>query len=136
LRAAMMKAEFSSLRGGFKFNTNHYPIQDFYLVKVAKRPDGKVRDPDRQEGVRELRRPPTQGLHDEVRHAALLRARSGHASRLLPPRVKRPKSHPNPRFGCSRRAPRSRPARITSIMSLPFSWFRPSTGCSSASFCS
>ena len=41
LRAAMMKAEFSSLRGGFKFNTNHYPIQDFYLVKVAKRPDGK-----------------------------------------------------------------------------------------------
>ena len=41
LRAAMMKAEFSSLRGGFKFNANHYPIQDFYLVKVAKRPDGK-----------------------------------------------------------------------------------------------
>jgi branched-chain amino acid transport system substrate-binding protein len=41
LRAAMMKAEFSSLRGGFKYNTNHYPIQDFYLVKVAKRPDGK-----------------------------------------------------------------------------------------------
>ena len=37
----MMKAEFASLRGGFKFNTNHYPIQDFYLVKVAKRGDGK-----------------------------------------------------------------------------------------------
>jgi branched-chain amino acid transport system substrate-binding protein len=41
LRAALMKADFKSLRGGFKFNTNHYPIQDFYLVKVAKRPDGK-----------------------------------------------------------------------------------------------
>ena len=41
LRAAMMKADFKSLRGGFKFNTNHYPIQDFYLVKVAKRADGK-----------------------------------------------------------------------------------------------
>jgi branched-chain amino acid transport system substrate-binding protein len=41
LRAAMMKADFQSLRGSFKFNTNHYPIQDFYLVKVAKRPDGK-----------------------------------------------------------------------------------------------
>jgi branched-chain amino acid transport system substrate-binding protein len=41
LRAAMMKADFKSLRGGFKLNTNHYPIQDFYLVKVAKRPDGK-----------------------------------------------------------------------------------------------
>jgi branched-chain amino acid transport system substrate-binding protein len=41
LRAAMMKADFKSLRGNFKFNTNHYPIQNFYLVKVAKRPDGK-----------------------------------------------------------------------------------------------
>jgi len=40
-RAALMKADFKSLRGGFKFNANHYPIQDFYLVKVAKRPDGK-----------------------------------------------------------------------------------------------
>ena len=41
LRAALKKADFTSLRGGFKFNTNHYPIQDFYLVKVEKRPDGK-----------------------------------------------------------------------------------------------
>jgi branched-chain amino acid transport system substrate-binding protein len=41
LRAALMKADFTSLRGKFKFNTNHYPIQDFYLVKVAKRADGK-----------------------------------------------------------------------------------------------
>ena len=31
----------TSLRGSFKFNTNGYPIQDFYLTKVAKRPDGK-----------------------------------------------------------------------------------------------
>jgi branched-chain amino acid transport system substrate-binding protein len=36
-----LKAEFKSLRGAFKFNANHYPIQDFYLVKVAKRADGK-----------------------------------------------------------------------------------------------
>jgi len=41
LRAAMKKADFKSLRGAFRFNTNNYPIQDFYLVKVAKRPDGK-----------------------------------------------------------------------------------------------
>jgi len=41
LRAALKKADFKSLRGKFKFNNNHYPIQDFYLVKVAKRPDGK-----------------------------------------------------------------------------------------------
>ena len=39
--AALKKADFTSLRGGFKFNVNGYPIQDFYLTKVAKRPDGK-----------------------------------------------------------------------------------------------
>ncbi len=41
LRAAMLKAPFSSLRGKFKFNSNHYPIQDFYQVKVIKRADDK-----------------------------------------------------------------------------------------------
>jgi branched-chain amino acid transport system substrate-binding protein len=41
LRAALKKADFKSLRGNFKFNNNHYPIQDFYLVKVGKRADGK-----------------------------------------------------------------------------------------------
>jgi branched-chain amino acid transport system substrate-binding protein len=39
--AALKKADFTSLRGGFRFNTNGYPIQNFYLTKVAKRPDGK-----------------------------------------------------------------------------------------------
>ncbi len=39
--AALRKADFTSLRGNFKFNNNGYPIQDFYLTKVAKRPDGK-----------------------------------------------------------------------------------------------
>ncbi|MDO9059680.1 MAG: ABC transporter substrate-binding protein, partial [Bradyrhizobium sp.] len=39
--AALKKADFTSLRGAFKFNSNGYPIQNFYLTKVAKRPDGK-----------------------------------------------------------------------------------------------
>jgi branched-chain amino acid transport system substrate-binding protein len=39
--AALKKADFTSLRGDFKFNTNGYPIQNFYLTKVAKRADGK-----------------------------------------------------------------------------------------------
>jgi branched-chain amino acid transport system substrate-binding protein len=38
--AALKKADFKSLRGPFKFNTNGYPIEDFYLTKVAKRADG------------------------------------------------------------------------------------------------
>lgn len=39
--SALKKADFVSLRGAFKFNNNGYPIQDFYLTKVAKRADGK-----------------------------------------------------------------------------------------------
>jgi branched-chain amino acid transport system substrate-binding protein len=41
VRAAMLKADFKSVRGDFKFSANGYPIQNFYLTKVAKRPDGK-----------------------------------------------------------------------------------------------
>jgi branched-chain amino acid transport system substrate-binding protein len=41
IAAALKKADFTSLRGNFKFNVNGYPIQDFYLTKVAKRADGK-----------------------------------------------------------------------------------------------
>jgi branched-chain amino acid transport system substrate-binding protein len=41
LRAALRKASFKSPRGAFKFNTNQFPVQDFYLVRVAKRADGK-----------------------------------------------------------------------------------------------
>lgn len=39
--AELKKANFTSLRGPFKFNVNGYPIEDFYLTKVAKRADGK-----------------------------------------------------------------------------------------------
>lgn len=41
LRSAILKAEFTSLRGDFKFGNNGFPIQDFYLTEVAARPDGK-----------------------------------------------------------------------------------------------
>jgi branched-chain amino acid transport system substrate-binding protein len=41
LRAALKKADFKSPRGAFRFGNNNYPIQDFYLVKAAKRADGK-----------------------------------------------------------------------------------------------
>jgi branched-chain amino acid transport system substrate-binding protein len=39
--AAMEKADFKSVRGDFKYNVNHHPIQDFYLLRAAKGgPDG------------------------------------------------------------------------------------------------
>jgi len=40
LRAALEAAEFESLRGDFSFNTNHYPVQDFYQLDVVQRDDG------------------------------------------------------------------------------------------------
>ncbi|HZV21469.1 MAG TPA: ABC transporter substrate-binding protein [Hyphomicrobiales bacterium] len=40
-RKALASAPFKSVRGSFKFNTNGFPIQDFYVVKAAKRADGK-----------------------------------------------------------------------------------------------
>jgi branched-chain amino acid transport system substrate-binding protein len=41
LRAALEKADFRSLRGNFRCGVNHYPIEDFWLFKVVRRPDGK-----------------------------------------------------------------------------------------------
>ena len=63
LRAALRKADFKSLRGAFKFNANGYPIQDFYLVKVAKRPDGKFQTEIVEKVFDELRRRVREGLH-------------------------------------------------------------------------
>jgi branched-chain amino acid transport system substrate-binding protein len=36
LRKAIEKADFKSVRGGFKFGPNHIPIQNFYLQEVIK----------------------------------------------------------------------------------------------------
>ncbi len=40
MRKEMEKADFKSVRGGFKFNNNHLPIQNFYLEEARKDPDG------------------------------------------------------------------------------------------------
>ena len=40
--AAMEKADFDSIRGKFKFNVNHHPIEDFYLLKGVKESNGDV----------------------------------------------------------------------------------------------
>jgi branched-chain amino acid transport system substrate-binding protein len=41
-RAALRKADFKSVRGAFRFNTNHYPVQDIYLRLVSKDASGKL----------------------------------------------------------------------------------------------
>src|SRR6266566_6924329 len=40
LIAALAKADFPSVRGAFKYNTNHFPIENFYLLRIAKDSDG------------------------------------------------------------------------------------------------
>ena len=39
--AAMKKADFASTRGKFSYNTNHFPIQNFYLLKTVTGPAGQ-----------------------------------------------------------------------------------------------
>jgi branched-chain amino acid transport system substrate-binding protein len=35
VRKALEKADFKSVRGGFKFGNNHFPIQNFYLQEAV-----------------------------------------------------------------------------------------------------
>lgn len=39
--AAIKKADFQSVRGGFKFASNHFPIENEYARVITKLPDGK-----------------------------------------------------------------------------------------------
>jgi len=41
LVAAMKKADFASTRGKFSYNSNHFPIQNFYLLKTVTGPAGQ-----------------------------------------------------------------------------------------------
>jgi branched-chain amino acid transport system substrate-binding protein len=41
---ALAKADFASVRGRFRFNTNHYPIQSFYLSEVERDASGAIVD--------------------------------------------------------------------------------------------
>jgi len=42
LRKAIAAARFDSVRGAFKFNTNGYPIQDYYLRVITKDAQGRI----------------------------------------------------------------------------------------------
>jgi len=42
VRKALEAAKFDSVRGAFKFNTNHFPIQDYYLRIITKDAKGRV----------------------------------------------------------------------------------------------
>ncbi len=42
VRKALEAAKFNSVRGKFKFNSNHYPVQDYFLRVVHKNPKGQI----------------------------------------------------------------------------------------------
>jgi branched-chain amino acid transport system substrate-binding protein len=42
LRSALAAADFKSVRGGFRFNSNQYPVQDYYLRIIEKDARGRV----------------------------------------------------------------------------------------------
>ncbi|MCX8017375.1 MAG: ABC transporter substrate-binding protein [Rhodocyclaceae bacterium] len=42
LRRALEAANFKSVRGKFRFNTNHYPVQDYYLRVVRQDDKGRI----------------------------------------------------------------------------------------------
>jgi branched-chain amino acid transport system substrate-binding protein len=39
---AMRKANYQSIRGPYQFNVNHHPIQNFYLLRAEKQPNGEI----------------------------------------------------------------------------------------------
>lgn len=55
LIAALRKANFKSIRGDFRFNTNHFPIQAYYLREVVRKPDGSLGFVTRETIVKEHR---------------------------------------------------------------------------------
>lgn len=42
VRKALEAAKFNSVRGKFKFNTNHFPVQDYFLRVVRKDEKGRI----------------------------------------------------------------------------------------------
>ena len=50
-RKALEAAKFASVRGHFRFNANHFPIQDYYLFQVEKGPSGELVDTMREHNL-------------------------------------------------------------------------------------
>jgi len=42
VRKALENAKFDAVRGAFKFNSNHFPVQDYYLRVITKDSQGRI----------------------------------------------------------------------------------------------
>jgi branched-chain amino acid transport system substrate-binding protein len=63
MRKALEAADFTSVRGSFSFSNNHYPVQDFHLLEVAKRDDGQYWTTVKRTIVKDY----ADSLHDECK---------------------------------------------------------------------
>jgi branched-chain amino acid transport system substrate-binding protein len=61
LRAAMRKARFDSVRGKFKYNNNQFPIQDLFMMEVAKDDKGGLTSKLKEVTIKDWQDP----LHQE-----------------------------------------------------------------------
>ncbi len=66
VRAALRKANFQSVRGSFKFNNNHYPIQNLYIMDVKKDEKGSIRAVLKDTAAKDWQDPVSPGMPDEV----------------------------------------------------------------------
>ena len=74
--AAMRKADFKSTRGKFKYNINHFPIENFYLLKAVKGAGGEVEMQIQKTIFENHKDSYYQELHDEVVAAGTSGART------------------------------------------------------------
>lgn len=54
-REGLRRAEFASVRGKFRFDTNQHPIQDFYLMQIVRGDDGTLANKVLQRVAEDLR---------------------------------------------------------------------------------
>ena len=66
VRAEMKKANFKSLRGDFKYNTNNFPIENFYIQEAVKDPQGMMTVKTIATAVKDAKDPLLRKVPDEV----------------------------------------------------------------------
>jgi branched-chain amino acid transport system substrate-binding protein len=47
LIAALDKARYASVRGPYRYNNNHFPVENFYATEIVKAPDGHLYEANR-----------------------------------------------------------------------------------------
>ena len=68
LRKALEAKRFKSVRGDFKWNSNHHPVQNYYLRVIGKDAQGSRHEQDDGNDLRQPRRRLRRAVQDEIGH--------------------------------------------------------------------